>query len=238
MADLTESLKDNLRFTLYEIFGYVIPGLPTEAALVFIYWFLFHADHPLQIATGTLLSVDFAAVLLFAYLLGHSVQAVANLVLRFKDDELLCKGSADSKRILLETAHRLAGAQLGVETGKLAFKEFFRYMDEYAVQSGATAERDMFTYREGFYRGNAVAVGLLAIVVAVRIPFGGVVIQVSSNLFNASRGELGFLAAVLAAVSFMCFRRFRRFSEYRVNKVLNAFIVSATLNNASSKEEK
>lgn len=69
-------MPEELQTTLYDLFGYLIPGFVATAALVALFWCLFQPDQPL-------LTVDlnwFVVILvsIAAYMLGHVVQAVAN----------------------------------------------------------------------------------------------------------------------------------------------------------------
>jgi hypothetical protein len=44
--------------------------------------------------------------------------------------------------------------------GDLTLRWAVRVLDEYSVQNGKPGDRDVFVYREGFYRGCAIALFL------------------------------------------------------------------------------
>jgi hypothetical protein len=73
---------ENFTFTLYEIFGYLLPGGVTLVALILLYWALFVPTVPLGIASFQPGLGTWTIILLVSYVLGHGVQAVGNKLLR------------------------------------------------------------------------------------------------------------------------------------------------------------
>jgi hypothetical protein len=104
----------------------------------------------------------------------------------------------------------------------------FRVCDEAVVRSGKLGDRDLFVYREGFYRGTSMgmlwlSIGILAL--AARLEYVSKVdsIKVGSMEFTPSR--LLFLAVIVAISAFLLWKRFWRFAHYRVTQALIASLL-------------
>src|SRR2546425_1465450 len=95
-----------LRFTVYEVLGYLFPGAVTFTALLIVLWGLrwphFHIDM-LNRASRR----DLAVVAVFVYILGHLVQAIANWVEKFFDKWL---GEGKKRNILKTILKKIVGA--------------------------------------------------------------------------------------------------------------------------------
>ena len=73
-------MKD-IQVTLYDVFGYLFPGAIFVAALFLAYWTAFLPPHQdLTKITGA----GWVFMLMVAYVSGHFVQALANLVVRLR----------------------------------------------------------------------------------------------------------------------------------------------------------
>ena len=164
-------MLDNFTFTLYEIFGYLMPGSLALAGFAVIYWALFIPCVPLGVATFTPGVGTWVIVLAGCYILGHAAQAVGNKLLRFVEKKALeMKGAP----LLRKSAFDSAAKILGMEVKDLEARWVYRVLDEYAVQSGQPGDRDMFIYREGFYRGTCISLFFFSAALFARSDtFGG-----------------------------------------------------------------
>lgn len=75
-------MLEKLSFTLYEIFGYLVPGTLVLLGLMILYWALFVPGMPLSVGSFDPNLVLWLAMGTTSYLLGHAVQAASNRFLR------------------------------------------------------------------------------------------------------------------------------------------------------------
>jgi hypothetical protein len=215
-------MKESLSFTLYEILGYLMPGLIAAAALSISFWAIFHGDSVLPLSFWRLSPTGVFVLLFVAYVLGHLVQALANPVLKEADKSIM---SADDPAILVAKQRALELFQgTTIDTNKISDDWLERVMDERCIQVGHQEDREIFTYREGFYRGTTVAMVFFSAGVAVCILAGNLRLLIANTVFGPSRWELGVLLLISTLGAWGLYRRFQRFSKYRVNRVIAAFI--------------
>jgi len=223
-------VKESLNFTLYEIFGYLMPGSIAAAALSIFLWAIFHGDSVLPLSFWRLSPAGLLAALFLAYLLGHVVQALGNRVLRGADERIM----SDENPAALIAKQRVAHLFQGT-TVKISDIWLQRVMDESCIQTGQQGDREIFTYREGFYRGSTVATALFCAGLAVCIFTGNLRLRIADTVFTPSRCELGVMLVISVLGAWGLYRRFQRFSEYRVNRVIAAFIALPERQNPVSK---
>lgn len=210
-------MKESFTFTLYEIFGYLMPGSIAAAALSIFLWTIFHGDCVLPLSFWRVSPAGLLAMLFLAYLLGHVVQALGNRVLEGADEQIMSDPAALVAK--QRVAHLFQGA-----TGKISDVRLQRVMDESCIQAGQQGDREIFTYREGFYRGSTVATVLFCAGLVVCIFTGNLRLLVGDTVFTPSRCELGVMLVISALGAWGLYRRFKSFSEYRVARVIAAFI--------------
>jgi hypothetical protein len=215
-------MLQNLAFTLYEIFGYLLPGGVALFALALLYWALFVPSVPLGIASFQLSLGAWTLVVVMSYALGHAVQALGNKLLRHIEDAALNTGVDAAVN---EQGQELAAQLLGIPAGKIEPKWLYRTLDEYAVQNGKPGDRDMFIYREGFYRGTCIALFLLSLGLLIRLSFPGASIQFTKWLFVVSSWQLLLTATIAAALGWLFLLRYKRFATYRVTRAVLAALV-------------
>jgi hypothetical protein len=213
---------DNFTFTLYEIFGYLLPGGVTLLGLVLLYWALFVPTVPLGIATFQLGWGTWTLFVVVSYVLGHAVQAAGNQLLRSVETAALAMSSAEW---LSEQARSATAELLHVPIEQIAPEWAYRVLDEYSVQAGKPGDRDMFIYREGFYRGTCIALCFLSGALLVRAAFSGTSIRFTKWLFPVSGWQLLLTAAITGGVSWLFFQRYKRFTKYRVTRAVLAALL-------------
>jgi hypothetical protein len=195
-----------IQVTLYEVLGYLIPGMVALAGLLLV------ASSLLDGRAVVLAGIDSAWVrvglLFIAYLLGHAVQGVANLVFRWLNTRDLTRIPEDFRTGLiaaLREKRRIAASH----------ESLFEICDALIVSAdGPTELRDIYVYREGFYRGTTVAIA---------VAIAGTFVAWCSWPWSVQRpSNATFIAALafMAAVDVLFFKRFMRFAEYRTRSVI------------------
>src|SRR5438445_169723 len=205
-------MLENFAFTLYEIFGYLLPGGLALVGISLLFWAVFVPRLPLGIATFQPGLVTWTAIVFTSYLLGHAVQAVGNLLLNGAEDDALGVNGTLPEEIRKRAAD-LSAKLLTLNSEKLSPVWIFKALDEQSVQTDKTGDRDMFVYREGFYRGGAIALFFLTVTLLVRSWFPGSSIQFTKGVFYISHGQFLTTALIIAVVGRLFVRRYRRFAE-------------------------
>lgn len=218
-------MKD-IQVSLYEFFGYVAPGVLSFTGLYLMAWGIVLA--PEQNWTP-LTSGGWIALLVLSYLLGHGVQAIANVAVHrmpFLAEAALLVQIESTRPQLMDTARSKACTILGSSAGtSLDVALVHEVADHFLQQKGKTESRDIYIYREGFYRGIAMALVILAggaIVRTFNSPGLVSLFGVTIPLERPSLFAIAVLALIMAALSVM---RFQRFATYRIKNSLYAFII-------------
>jgi hypothetical protein len=222
-------LMGNLAFTLYEVLGYLLPGGVTFFAFIVIYWALFVPGVPPGIASFQVGPVTWTAAILVSYILGHAAQAVGNLCFHGVESTLLAPQNGSAPKWMRERARQTASEILKVNSDQLNPRWIFSTLDEYAVQTGKLGDRDLFVYREGFYRGTLLSLFFLSAAILVRMFVPSASIMFTKGLSPISRWELFTTAAVISGIGYLFLNRYKRFAEYRVTQSVIAAIVIHTL---------
>lgn len=226
----------NFTFTLYEIFGYVFPGGMAFLAFAVLFWAIFVPTVPLGVATFQPGLVTWVSVIVASYVLGHASQAVGNIIFHGAEKSALASETGTAPSWMRQRAQEEAGEILKVKSSQLDPGWVFRTLDEYALQTGKDGDRDMFVYREGFYRGTAVSLFFLSAALLVRLFSPCASIRFTKWLFHVSSMELLGTAIIVGGVGYMFVRRYRRFAEYRITRAILAALVirKASVDQASA----
>jgi hypothetical protein len=219
-------MLENFAFTLYEIFGYLLPGAVSLVGLMLLYWALFVPEVPLGIATLQPGFGTWTAIVVASYVLGHAAQAAANILLRSVERRALAMHRDAWMR---EYSQQRAAQLTGIPQDDLEPRWIYRILDEYAVQTGKAGDRDVFIYPEGFYRGTCISLFFLAAALVVRVAFPGTSIQLTRWLLRVSTGQLLTTTGICAGLGFLFLERYRRFTDYRITRaVLCALVLQRT----------
>lgn len=226
----------NFAFTLYELFGYLLPGGVALVGIILLAWALFVPLVPLGIATFQPGLAMWTGIVVASYVLGHAAQAVGNKVLRSVEKSALAMNDATWMR---DQARHAAAELLGVPAEQLDPRSVYRILDEYAVQTGRPGDRDMFIYREGFYRGTCTALFFLSTTLLVRSIVPGSSIQFTKWLYPISCWQ-GFATAIITAgLGWLFLQRYKRFAEYRVTRAaLSALVIRKVLAGNASEDKR
>lgn len=230
-------MLNNFAFTLYEVFGYLLPGGVVLAALVTLYWAVFAPQMPLSLVDLQAGMVTWVAVIFASYLLGHAAQALGNIWLHGIEDSVLNPRNGSAPAWMRERARQAASETLTVNPEKLEPLWVFRALDECAIQRGKDGDRDIFVYREGFYRGTAISLFLLTAALLLRLVLPGASIQFTKGLFHVSRWATLTTSVMSCGIAYLFLRRYQRFAEYRVTRaVLAALVLQRARGNSESAE--
>ena len=244
-------LKD-LQVTLYDIFGYLLPGFISLNAFAILFWAIYFPTRPLSFQ---IFSEHWLGVGVASYVFGHMTQAVANILFQklsprlFQKVEDLMLPAEESNQPAtqgwLSKVKQLTGgtnslSEKAVSSAKSKARKMineerdpekeimdsallYLISDETVAQWGVTNDRDIYIYREGFYRGLTISF-LLLFVVLVTI---AVVPKASINISESrpiGRLTLFIFALISLIASALSFYRYRRFASYKVKQAVLGFL--------------
>lgn len=224
-------LKD-LQVTLYDVFGYFLPGCICAVALGILFWSVIMPDTALS-PPQTVVAGWLIVGVLVAYTAGHMVQAIANVLMRFFRKYLLSveelmlskldKGGISDA--LTSSAKAKASLLLHVDEKVLDPNTLYCICDEAVVQFGVVTDRDVYIYREGFYRGLTISFSLLCVSLVIRMLVPGAFFNLSGTQLLNATSMLLFGAATSLVAAGLSFGRYRRFGRYRVKQALLGFLL-------------
>jgi hypothetical protein len=204
-----------------------MPGLIAGWALVLFFWSIFEQDSVLPLAFWRVSPAGWAFGIFLSYLLGHVIQALGNLTLKAADDRTM----SDKANPIIAHAKELAAAVCKTDLENVKDEDYiwlWRVMDEFCIQHGRVGDREIFTYREGFYRGTTISAALLGAALLLRMSVGAANVRIADTNFYVSRCELIAVFALASLLAWASYRRFRHFSKYRVARAIAAFIALST----------
>jgi hypothetical protein len=212
-----------LQITVYDVFGFLLPGSVVAAALVIAFWAIFWPTSvvviPLKFPT---LVVSY--LLLICYLCGHLVQAMSNIVERLSAASTKFETKIPLSSRLEEILRACVTDHFGAGAGELSPKELYLLCDQTLVHRRSPGERDIFIYREGFYRGNSVALAFLAISIGIRLVHSPASIAIGERAVQLYRSELALASVLTALGAWLAYRRYLRFREYKFQTCFVRFL--------------
>jgi len=215
----------SVEITLYDIFGYFIPGCVALVALYLIAWRLVL---PEAIDLSNVSALGWAIVAGTAYVVGHALQAFSNLFYRIfwaNPEQRLLADAFVAPAHLLKVAQN-AGKRVAYlpENDDVDFKTLYDIMDHYVQQHGKTTSRDIYIYREGFYRGLSMGFLLLAIGSFLHIGGRQEMVSAFGVVITLSGPRMGFVGGLSIVMAFLFAFRYQRFIGYRVKNCLFSFL--------------
>lgn len=213
-----------IEFTLYELLGYMVPGAIFTFALLVGGWALFFPGTriPNLLPEGA----AWWGVILITYVSGHVVQALCNIVERRLLTPIEASEFSKMPGYLQSAVISRLGLLFGADLDprSIASEWVFKVCDHIVLQKGVCSDRDIWVYREGYYRGGFLSLGLLAVSVLIAALRTG-------ELLRTSRGDLHVpwllwvsLIVLLGTSSWLFFNRYRRFGGYRVRGAVLGFL--------------
>ena len=215
----------NIEITLYDIFGYLIPGCVTFVGIYLIAW---RIVLPLDQDWSNVSTAGWAVTLGAAYVIGHFVQALSNILgdfgLKNAEESILADTSLVPSS-MIPLAQKAARRAIGLSgNSSLNLKALYEIMDHYILQHGRTDSRDLYVYREGFYRGLSMGLFLLAIGSLIHMTGGQTTIAIFGCCITVTKARMAFAAILSAIMALFGFARYRRFVIYRVKNCLFSFL--------------
>lgn len=214
----------NIRLPLYDIFGYLLPGIVAMLAAILLIWSIYLPAAPL-----TFLSLPkqvWFVLTVLAYFAGHFVQAIGNVLsdLVVRPEEHIFGELADANcKELVKEVHSVVHESLGVDKVEPAW--MYRVCDTTVLHCGTTSEREVYVYREGFYRGASVTFALLAIALFVRCLIGTTSLLWNGSLVTVPSSLLWVLFILTACGCALMVVRFHRFAQHRVKHALVSYLL-------------
>jgi|SRR5207302_5944388 hypothetical protein len=222
MGYFTSVFKD-FQFTLYDIFGYLLPGAAILLAAILFFWTFFWPTSSLTLPS-TLPVLTSTSLLFGAYLAGHVGQALGNLLEKLSK----ARGKLDTELPLSPEMAKLfiqeVVTRFGEQARQLKANELFHLCDQTLVHNCSPGEREIFTYREGFYRGNAVALSFVTLALVARLVSAPALVVLLGRGFELHRGPLAFAAVLTSVGACLCYSRFLRFAKHRYTSCLLRFL--------------
>ncbi|HUT04070.1 MAG TPA: hypothetical protein VM163_09290 [bacterium] len=216
-----------IKFTLHDIFGYLLPGIITLAALTVLSWSFCFPSHELSLSwLADQKWPFFALVLLLAYFLGHVVACIAAMSMHYGTmEDSLPTNVADSIKL---KAGDILGTRYDKASDSKAQDLLNAICDNYNLRHDKQPYREireMLLYRIDFCRGLTVSFLVLAFSFMARsvIPGGGFELgHVKKDLNWPVVLTVIVLSLIGSSVSYVRFRRFRRL---RLTQIAAAFLV-------------
>ena len=224
------------RASLYDLFGYLLPGLVMTSALGILWWTIF--------GDSTAFPIDFVATgvggtgfLILAYVIGHVAHAVGNSlpILRASlEDEILSVGHEWSlPSPVLIAIDRSLRRRFSLDPTDLDAVLKYSLMDEGRALMEREGDREVYVYREGFYRGMVVALLFGGIAALARVFVSPTCFSYGLTTPCGTRVQAGVLFLLVGACIVAYYRRMRRFGRYRIERA-----VFLWLNEVSQKERR
>jgi hypothetical protein len=228
----------DIRASLYDVFGYLFPGIFAASALFLIEASLNRPGSAVDL--GILDEAEaLIAFLLGSYILGHLTHSIGNITpyLNAHPARTLLGTGDGGKQLsvpLQEAIDRQIRDTYRIDPAQLTSEEKYVLADEGRVLAAREGEREVYVYREGFYRGMAIATALLTVALVLRVWRGPLCVEWPSRALCADRFDLTY-SAILGALSVLGFvLRMRRFGRYRVERALLLWLTVSSSGKSST----
>ncbi len=206
-----------LKFTLYELLGYLAPGIVGLLALALVVWAAFLPITPFTVTNYSLTKESIALLVFAAYALGHLIQGLCN----FHPSTEKSAKEKGHHSVLVASARKGLSSRCGIELGHYDVGQIAALAQTSLLNTGKTDDFDVFLYREGFYRGSSAAYLLLSGACVFRDFRGQTTLNFSGKVYTLGHAPLVFAAALSLLFAIVFYRRYIRFGTYRLQHLLN-----------------
>jgi hypothetical protein len=173
-----------------------------------------------------------------AYLLGHGAQAIGNLLeLGGADPEEELDASDQKNAALLAAVRAGIARHVGVKPEELSTDWLFRILDQRLAVTGCADDRDLFVYREGFYRGTAIGAILLGVAAFIRAAVPGPMLAISGVTIEVPRIAIASIGVIAVVYGYLSVLRWRRFGRYRTEIPIATYLADLTTTNGEDESE-
>jgi len=168
-------------------------------------------------------------LVVIAYYTGHVVQGLGNVLLdndsafraklnsirgKSKQSEV-SSGDPELLPVIQNAAALKAKKLMGIPpSDELPVRWVRDLADELVIQWGVSTEREVYLYREGFYRGSAISLLVFALCLLIRAIRGVTVINFCGQNHTVEMSELLVVIALCLIASFIFNARFNRFGKH------------------------
>jgi hypothetical protein len=213
---------NDLKVSLYDLFGFFFPGAIFSLAFVLLTWSIFFPK--VTQFSPNFKTTTWTIVILIAYLAGHVVQAIANRIFPSKKSIERSMNDESMSKEFIDLARKEARTLL-YGPGRVDIKDIhlYRICDEILCQKGKPETRSIYEYREGFYRGLSISFFLLALAPLPRVVISGATVWL--NTIPISWKLLLFMQIISFVISVLFYFRYRRFSDYKIREAILGFLV-------------
>lgn len=198
---------ESVKFTLYEIVGYLIPGTVSLVSLIIGYSLLNN-----NIVCFQNSSFSAAAMLVGAYFAGHLNQGIGNLFSGYFENMAIAKRNTSISDIK---------SNINIDKN-LSDRESFGIIMNIAMSKMKTESMVIFTEREGFYRGSAVGFALLSISIIISMFFDEIKFVNGEYFLLMKYNHKLYLLIISLTSVLLFFYRYLRFLKYRINVMIDA----------------
>jgi hypothetical protein len=212
-------MGDSFKFTLYEFFGYLLPGAVALIGLSLLDLVFFHRAHAVSLGWCSTKQAAVAAIGL-SYLLGHAVQILANAILPETNMLILRLHRYNSTQELLKRTRSTLPQNLIDQSDR----DIVVMCEHEVKEQGPSENREIYIYREGFYRGmfiSLVIVSIPAFLIAIITNFA-----LFAMTWGTHRAEAAIGAVLILGMAVGMYYRSLRFANYRIVQALMCHILS------------
>ncbi len=225
-----------LQITLYDIFGYLLPGSIILMAFALLFWSLFWPSAPLALTANVPTWVAIGLVF-SAYLAGHLGQGIGNFLEKLPNVKRRLENNIPLPTELGGLVRDAVAVRFGEQTRSLNTKDLALLCDQALVYAGSPGDREVFVYREGFYRGNCVALAFLGLTLLLRMVCSPAVIMLGNARVEIYRGQLIAAVVIAGFGSWLSFIRYLRFGAHKNSTCLTRFLALSTESSHDKKEK-
>ncbi len=218
----------DLRASLYDLFGYFIPGVTATCGLALLAHRFVNIPQEIGAATSAPIANGIPLVLV-AYILGHAMHGIGNIIPGLnRTPESHAFSERGLPQVLLTRVRDLLTKQLTADVANLPPEELYALADEASAARGSAGDRDVYIYREGFYRGMVVALAILALGLATSATASNhCVVGAPAAITCIPRGLAIFSTFLALGISWLFFHRMRRFGRYRVQRGMYRYLMTS-----------
>jgi len=191
------------------------------AALLFqaVFWPKQPLVIPVQVSIGLCV-----LILSLVYLIGHIVQGIGNICERLPIVRKQLREKSPLSADLTKRIREAAVARFGAVAADLKIHELSQLCDQTLVHHGSFGEREIFTYREGFYRGCMVGFAFLSLALLVFALRTETALNLGDYLIKPGRIPTLLVSFLGACCAWIAFERFMRFGQHRIRSCLLRFL--------------
>ncbi len=232
----------NLQITLYEVFGYFLPGVVALCAVLLGVWVVFRPSVVLVVRSTPIELWALAAA--SCYFLGHAMHALAGVfgqpentsyrapekVTSFGSALRWIIGSTANKPVwfhneVIDSARQRAASAVGVSSEHMTDELLFSFCDETLSQKGEIGDREIYQYRGGFYKSMSMSLLLLVPVLVVCSIRPELTVQYDGGCLRPTATQYVSATAGMLVVFVSYIRKFCWFAQHRARRAVLGFLV-------------